>query len=66
MWRSIAEWPDTISVGNEVGKNESTDTHSSEAAARSVCAMLNRMGFGGDGKVFPVSTRVEKVEDEKT
>jgi hypothetical protein len=51
---------------NEVGKNESTDTHSSEAAARSVCAMLNRMGFGGDGKVFPVSTRVEKVEDEKT
>jgi hypothetical protein len=60
-WRSIAVWPDTIRVGNEVGKNESDDTHSTKGAAQAVCDLLMRHGFGGDGKVFPLSTRVEPV-----
>ena len=27
--RSVAVWPDTISVGNVAGKNKSSDTHDS-------------------------------------
>lgn len=60
-WRSITVWPDTIRVGNIVGKNESDDTHSSREQAEAVCGLLRKHGFGGDGKVFPVSTRVEPV-----
>lgn len=60
--RSIAVWPDTISVGNVAGKNESIDEHDSSEAAHAVCRMLKRDGFGGEGKVFPISTRVELVE----
>lgn len=60
--RSVAVWPDTISVGNVVGKNESSDTHASEAAAQAVCNLLEKFGFGGDQKVYPLSTRVEEIE----
>jgi hypothetical protein len=62
-WRSIAVWPDTISVGNVVGRNESDDTHDSEEAAEAVCLLLERHGFGGNREVFPVSTRVEPVRN---
>jgi hypothetical protein len=61
--RSIAVWPDTISVGNIAGKNESDDIHDSQEAAEAVCRLLRREVFGGEGKVFPVSTRVEPVEE---
>lgn len=60
-WRSVATWPDTIRVGNVVGKNDSEDTHDSQEAAQAVCDLLKKHGFGGDGKVFPISTRVEPV-----
>jgi hypothetical protein len=60
-WKSIAVWPDTIRVGHIVGKNESDDTHRSLEAAEVVCRLLRERGFGGEGKVFPVSTRVEPV-----
>jgi hypothetical protein len=59
--KSIVVWPDTISVGNVEGKNESVDTHPSKGAAEAVCAKLRKEGFGGDKKVFPLSTRVEPV-----
>ena len=59
--RSIAVWPDTIIVGNIQGKNESSDTHDSADAAQAVCSILERFGFGGEGKVFPTSTRVETI-----
>lgn len=62
-WRSIAVWPETIRVGNTVSKNESDDTHSSRGQAEAVCKLLQEQGFGGEGKVFPVSTRVEPVWD---
>lgn len=61
-YRSIAVWPDTIKVGNVVGKNESDDTHDTKEQAEGVCRLLRKHGFGGEGKVFPVSTRVEPVE----
>jgi hypothetical protein len=60
--RSIAVWPDTISIGNVVGKNESSDEHDSPEAAYAVCRLLERDGFGGERKVFPISTRVEPIE----
>ncbi len=63
-FKSIAVWPDTIRVGNVIGKNESSDTHRSKEEAEGVCVMLERHGFGGDGKVFPLSTRVEEEESE--
>lgn len=59
MFKSIAVWPDTIKVGN--GKNESVDTHDTQGQAEGVCRLLKKHGFGGDGKVFPLSTRVEPV-----
>lgn len=62
-WRSVAVWPETVKVGNEVGKNESTDTHDSKEAAEAVCSLLRREGLGGDRQVFPVSTRVEPVTE---
>ena len=63
-FKSIAVWPDTINVGHIVGKNESEDTHDSKEQAEGVCRLLERLGFGGNGKVFPISTRVEPVEPE--
>lgn len=61
-WRSIAIWPDTIKVGNVIGKNESDDIHDSYDAAEAVCLLLEQHGFGGQRKVFPVATRVEPTE----
>ncbi len=40
----------------------STDTHDSEDEARWACRMLQREGFGGDGKVFPLRTWVSVVQ----
>lgn len=62
QWKSIAVWPDTIKVGNTVGKNESFDFHNSKEAAYAVCKLLQKHGFGGDGEVLPLSTRVEEVK----
>lgn len=61
-WKSIAVWPDSIKVGNIVGKNESEDIHYDEDQAYAVCRGLRRDGFGGQGQVFPISTRVEEVK----
>lgn len=61
-WKSIAVWPETISVGNIVGKNESSDTHETEDQAIAVCRLLAIHGFGGMGEVFPLSVRVEEVK----
>lgn len=53
--------PDTVRVGNIVGQNESDDTHGSYEQAQAVCDLLRKRGFGGEGEIFPVSTRVEPV-----
>ena len=65
QYRSIAVWPDTIKVGHIVGKNESSDIHRSKEEAEGVCRLLERLGFGCSGKVFPLSTRVELVEETR-
>ena len=59
---SIAVWPDDLYVGSNVeGKNETSDELHSKEAAEAVCRMLKRDGYGGERKVFPLSTRVEPV-----
>lgn len=62
-WRSVVVWPAEIVVGSIAGKNESSDVHNSEEAAACVCSLLRREGFGGNGSVFPLSTRVEPIWD---
>lgn len=56
-YKSIAEWPPGLSIEN----NTSTDVHGSRAAAEAVCRMLREKGLGGDGRVFPIHTRVEPI-----
>lgn len=58
-WKSIAVWPKEVCLGS--CSNESTDVHESEEAAQAVCELLEKHGFGGDGKIFPLSTRVEQL-----
>lgn len=58
-YKSIAVWPDGT-VSNI--KNESEDTHETYEHAEAVCKLLRIHGFGGMGKVFPISTRVEPIK----
>ena len=58
-YRSIVLWPDEVSTGKT--PNESRDTHPSREAAEIVCRRIEREGLGGEGKVFPLSTRVEPI-----
>ncbi len=56
-YRSFAEWPaDTFTA--EDGSHVSTDDHHTEEEAQSVCRMLLRHGFGGNGP-RPVRVWVE-------
>ena len=55
---SKAYWPKDagLSLGNEEGS--STDTHRSREEAVSVCRLLEKHGFGGEGKILPIKTEV--------
>lgn len=59
-WISEAKWPDTQVRLNSI----STDRHETEEHALTVTQMLERDGFGGEGKIFPIETRVYNEEDE--
>lgn len=60
-WLSNAMWPAGTIVGGTILQNDqiTSDFHSSRKEARSICQMLMRDGFGGDGKIFPVKVWVE-------
>ncbi len=60
MYKSCAEWPKETYT-NKYGNSISTDKHGSEEEAQSICRGLEREGFGGQGKVFPLKTWVEKI-----
>lgn len=60
-YKSIAKWPHPAVQLGTVSK-ESEDTHPTKEQADAICRMLREKGFGGDGKIFPESTRVEHVE----
>lgn len=57
--KSIVVWPLEVSCGN--ADNSSVDTHRSKEAAEAVCGGVMREGLGGEGKIFPISVRVEPV-----
>ena len=57
-FKSIVLWPDCVSTGNT--PNESVDYHHTRAAAKHVCRYIEENGLGGEGKIFPISTRVEE------
>ena len=60
-YRSIVLWPDEVCTGKI--PNESMDEHPSRRAAEFVCAKLKREGLGLKGKIFPISTRVERIAE---
>lgn len=53
-YRSVAEWP-------HCGKT--TDSHYSEESAEAVCRLLQREGYGGDRKIFPIKTYTEPIKE---
>lgn len=59
--RSVARWPEHPDICLGSAANESTDEHPNREAAETVCRLLEANGFGGLGKVFPVSTHVEHI-----
>ena len=60
-YRSVAKWPKDqgINLGNT--ENESEDTHQTREEAEAIAAMLQQRGFGGDGRIFPIATRIEEI-----
>lgn len=59
LWKSIILWPDEVCLGRT--PNESEDTHWSKEAAVAVCRGVAAKGLGGEGKIFPISWRVQRV-----
>jgi hypothetical protein len=58
----VAVWPaGTITAGG-TDLDGSSDEHDTFDQAEAVCDMLNRDGFGGEGKIFPLRTYVEPVK----
>lgn len=53
-YKSIAVWPDG---------SVTDDKHDTKEQAEVVCGMLKRIGFGGDGKIFPVKTEVKESNE---
>ena len=62
-YTSNAEWPDTVRLG--CTPNVSTDTHDSKEFAEAVCRRLEREGFGGERKIFPIRVWVEEIPSEE-
>ena len=54
MWESVVVWPPEVSTGNT--ENISTDQHTTEDMANSVCDALQEEGLGGEGLIFPLET----------
>lgn len=63
--RSYARWPDDTVAFSMNGTQITTNDHNSEEEAQAVCNMLERDGFGGDEKIFPVETWVTPIPFEE-
>ena len=57
-WTSNAQWPESVNTGRT--DHVSTDDHGTREMAEAVCDALMREGLGGERKIFPVKTWVEK------
>ncbi len=62
-FKSIARWPKGVGISLGNIDNESDDTHTTREQAEAICWRLKREGFGGNGLIFPLSTRVEEVKE---
>ena len=60
LWSSHAEWPEGVYCSATFGDNTTTDRHHSKQAAQWVCNELERNGFGGDNKNYPIRTWIEE------
>lgn len=60
-FQSNAIWP-AGTCTNQWGNDISSDVHATEEAATNACRMLEKEGFGGEGKVFPLFTWVSSVQ----
>ena len=56
-YRSNAQWPLDVYKGM-FGDGISSDDHQTAEMAQSVCKGLEKDGFGGEGKHFPIKTWV--------
>jgi hypothetical protein len=60
---SVAKWPyPDVRLGNS--SNSSTDTHETKEQALAVIRGLEREGFGGQGRVFPIEVYITEVSNE--
>lgn len=60
MWESVVLWPKEVSTGND--PNVSTDRHTTQEQAQAVCDAIEREGLGGEGIIFPLSTKVVEIK----
>jgi len=60
QWRSIAVWPKDVVIVSS-NNNTTIDEHYTYEQAKGVCTLLNIEGFGGERKIFPINTFVEKL-----
>ena len=58
MWQSCAQWPTDVYSGTD-GNGMSTDKHVTKERAKAVCRILEKNGFGGAGKSYPIKTWVK-------
>jgi hypothetical protein len=50
--------------GDDAPTEITTDEHDTYKAAAGVCEMLETDGYGGEGKLFPISTTVIKKDED--
>lgn len=61
-FQSNALWPPHLRSVSAYGDCISTDTHATEDYAKIVCSRLQREGFGGQRKVFPLLVWTSAVQ----
>ena len=64
-YRSHARWKEGTVAFSMDGSQITTDDHYSEEEAQGVCRMLERDGYGGDNKLYPVETWVTPIPFEE-
>jgi hypothetical protein len=61
-YKSNIQWESKVYI-NEYGDPVSTDEHDTKERAESICNMIKRDGFGGQGVDFPVKTWVSELPE---
>lgn len=63
--RSHARWEEGTVAFSMDGSQITTDNHHSEESAKAVCKLLEKEGYGGDNKLFPIETWVTPIPFEE-